>query len=113
LLLHWKTLIEHAIDDAFLIYDLSDQYIGAFHLEKFNFKGRPYWRTTRKSTADLTGSGVSKDISLAELKSKTGVSTLIFLYKAIVKFYSKALTGVWRIYESTLIQLKSDPLNVF
>jgi hypothetical protein len=71
LLLHWKTLIEHAIDDAFLIYDSSDQYIGAFHLEKFNFNGRPYWQTTHKSTTDLTGvNGVGKDISLAKLKSK-------------------------------------------
>lgn len=70
LLAYYKTLIEQADDDVFLIYDLSDQYIAAIHLEKFKFKGRPYWRITQKSTTDLSGFSVTKTVSIAELKSK-------------------------------------------
>ncbi len=70
LLAYYKTLIEQADDDVFLIYDLSDQHIGALHLEKFRFKGRPYWQLTKKFTADIYNFSVNKTVSTAELKSR-------------------------------------------
>ncbi|MDB5239495.1 MAG: hypothetical protein JWP57_120 [Spirosoma sp.] len=70
LLNYWNLLLRQNSNEVFLIYDLSDQYISAFHLESFSFKGREFLKITKESTQDLPGSSVSKSISLLELKSK-------------------------------------------
>lgn len=71
LLNYWQSLVEEDSDEFYLIYDLSDQYISAFHLEKRDFKGRPYLTITKEYTQDLAGWAVTKTTSLSELKSKT------------------------------------------
>lgn len=70
LLNHWKSLVEEDLSEPFLIYDLSDQYISAFHLEMFDFKGREYLKITKEYTQDLSGWTATKNTSLSELKSK-------------------------------------------
>ncbi|GAB3792605.1 hypothetical protein GCM10028819_03100 [Spirosoma humi] len=70
LLNYWKSLVNEDPEEVFLIYDLSDQYISAFHLKKFDFKGRQYVRLTKEYTEDLSGWSVDKSTSLSELKSK-------------------------------------------
>ncbi|MCX6216916.1 hypothetical protein [Spirosoma sp.] len=70
LLNYWKALVEEDSSELFLIYDLSDQYISAFHLEKFKFKGRQYLKITKEYTQDLSGWTVTKNTSLSDLKSK-------------------------------------------
>lgn len=70
LLYYWKSLLSVHSTELFLIYDLSDQYIEAFHLEKFDFKGRLYLKVTKECTQDLSGWAVTKNTSLSELKSK-------------------------------------------
>lgn len=70
LLSYWKSLVEDDSSELFLIYDLSDQYISAFHLEKFDFKGRHYLKITKEYTQDLSGWAVTKNTSFSELKSK-------------------------------------------
>ena len=70
LLNYWKSLVEEDSNELFLIYDLSDQYISAFHLEKFDFKGRQYLKITKEYTQGLSGWAVTKNTSLSELKSK-------------------------------------------
>ncbi|GAB2538946.1 hypothetical protein [Spirosoma aerophilum] len=70
LLNYWKSLVEEDTSELFLIYDLSDQYISAFHLESFEFKGRQYMKITKAHTQDLSGWTVTKNTSLSELKSK-------------------------------------------
>lgn len=69
LLIYWRNLVAPEPDDEFLIYDLSDQYIGAFHVEKYDFKGRKYVRISKKWTQELQGAGVSESVSLSELKN--------------------------------------------
>jgi len=83
LLYYWKSLLSVDSTELFLIYDLSDQYIEAFHLEKFDFKGRLYSKITKEYTQDLSGWAVTKNTSLAELKSKKwevdkGFSTQVY-----------------------------------
>jgi hypothetical protein len=70
LLNYWKLLLSEDSNEVFLIYDLSDQYISAFHIEKFDFKGRAYLKITKEYTQELSGWSVTKSTSLAELKSK-------------------------------------------
>lgn len=70
LLNYWKSLVEEDSSELFLIYDLSDQYISAFHLEKFDFKGRHYLNITKEYTQELSGWTVTKNTSISELKSK-------------------------------------------
>lgn len=70
LLNYWQSLVEEDPDEFYLIYDLSDEYISAFHFEKHDLKGRQYLTITRQYTQDLSGWAVTKDTSLSELKSK-------------------------------------------
>ncbi|GAB4023456.1 hypothetical protein [Spirosoma koreense] len=70
LLNYWKLLLSENSNDIFLIYDLSDQYISSFHLEIFDVKGRSFLKITKKHTQELTSWSVTKNTSLAELKSK-------------------------------------------
>jgi hypothetical protein len=70
LLNYWKSLVEEDSSELYLIYDLSDQYISAFHLEKFDFKGLHYLEVTKEYTQDLSGWAVTKNTSISELKSK-------------------------------------------
>ena len=70
LLYYWKSLLKVDSSELFLVYDLSDQYIEAFHLKNFDFKGRQYLKVTKEYTQDLSGWTVTKSTSLSELKSK-------------------------------------------
>ena len=70
LLTYWRSLLLQDSSELYLIYDLSDQYIAAFHLQPFNFKGWPYLKITSEYTQDLSGWSVTRNITLLELKSK-------------------------------------------
>lgn len=70
LLNHWKLLLSQDSNEVFLVYDLSDEYISAFHLENVDFQGREYVKITRRYTQELSGWSVSKSLSLPELKDK-------------------------------------------
>lgn len=70
LLAYYKSLVEEDSSELFLIYDLSDQYISAFHFQKLDFKGWHYLKITKEYTQDLSGWAVTKNTSLLELKSK-------------------------------------------
>lgn len=70
LLYYWKSHLNADSSELFLLYDLSDQCISAFHLEKVDFKGRQYLKNTKSYTQDLYGWEVTKGTSLVELKSK-------------------------------------------
>lgn len=107
LLAYYKTLIEQVDDDVFLIYDLSDQYIGALHLEKFQFKGRPYWRLTQKSTTDINGFGVSKTVSIAELKSKNWRTDPHFFQYSNPDLLMKGI-----LWSQENLRINSNPVDV-
>ncbi|GAB3994725.1 hypothetical protein GCM10028807_32990 [Spirosoma daeguense] len=70
LLKYWKFILSENSNEVFLIYDLSDQYISSFYIEKYDVKGREYLQITKKSTQELAGWSVTKNTSLLELKSR-------------------------------------------
>lgn len=68
LLKHWKDVLMSDSPEIFIVYDLSDQYISAFCIEKFNFKGRMYSKITKKYTQQICGHSITLDMTNEDLQ---------------------------------------------
>jgi hypothetical protein len=106
LLLYWKSLFTNNFDEVYLIYDLSDQYISAFHFEKYNFKGKMYFKVSKKYTQEISGYSINKDTTLQELKSKTWSIDEHFSHFFNLEFAVKGID--WSIEN---LKINTNPIN--
>ena len=107
LLTYWKVLVEEGSSELFLIYDLSDQYISAFHLKMYDFKGRDYLKITKEFTQDLSGWAVTKSTSLSDLKSKKWEIDIDFSIQANRSIILRGLD--WSLEN---LRINTNPVNL-
>jgi hypothetical protein len=107
LLKYWKGILEEDYDEIFLIYELSDEYVSAFCIEKFNFKGRMYKRVTKKYTLQLSGWVVTIDTTNEELRQVKWEQRESFQLQCSAKTIMKGMD--WSIEN---LRLNTNPINM-
>jgi hypothetical protein len=91
LLHYWKSLFTDIQEEIYLIYDLSDQYIAAYHFEQYQINRKKFLRVSRKHTQDFSGCSVNKEITLEELKRKNWVKDEHFSHYLSLEFAMKGM----------------------
>ena len=74
-----------------MIYDLSDEYIAAYHFEQYQINRKKFLRVSRKHTRDFSGYSVHKEITLEELKRKKWVKDEHFSHYLSLEFAIKGM----------------------
>jgi hypothetical protein len=106
LLHYWKSLFTEIQGESYLIYDLSDEYIAAFHFEQYNFKRKKFLKVTRKHTRDFSGYSIHKEITLEELKCKKWVNDEHFSHYLSLEFAIKGMD--WSIEN---LKINTNPIE--
>lgn len=107
LLHYWKSLFTKNQDEIYLIYDLSDQYIAAYHFEQYNFKRNKFLKVSRKHTQDFSGYSVNREVTLEELKCKKWVNDEHFSHYLSLEFAIKGMD--WSIEN---LKINTNPINI-
>ena len=107
LLKHWKSVVMSDSSEIFIVYDLSDQYISAFCIEKFNFKGRFYTKITKKYTQQINGCSITTDITNEDLQKLEWEKEENFLIQCDKKAIIRGIN--WSIEN---LKINANPIEI-
>ncbi|RFS16257.1 hypothetical protein [Emticicia sp. C21] len=107
LLKHWKSVVMSDSSEIFIVYDLSDQYISAFCIEKFNFKGRMYTKITKTHTQQICGCNITTDMTNEDLQKIEWEKDENFLLQYDIKNIIKGID--WSIEN---LKINTNPIDI-